>query len=453
MTAAFWHDQDGIAEADWATQPWLEELPRLALPPSHTTIVVLAAHPDDESLGAGGLIATAAEAGHRVVVLVASDGEGSHPDAVSLSADQLRSVRRAEVAEAIGRLGSNVELDLLGLPDGQLADCQQAISQVVLDALGAGPAWLITPWQDDGHPDHAACDQAAQTAVSGRPDVRHFSYPIWWWHWAQPAAVDVEHRRSARRFPLSTIAHDAKRAALASYRSQIAPLGPAAGDQPVLSARFLEHFGRDHETFFDRGRHPAGELGYFDALYATSTDPWALAERPYEQRKRDIVLSCLPQPRFQRGFEPGCATGELSIRLAERCAGLVCTDISPAAVVNAAARLREQPHVQLDVGRIPADWPPGWFDLIVLSEVGYYCEDLAALADRISTSLTEDGTLLLVHWRWPAADHPLTAETVHATLRQRTGLQVIVEHSEADFLLEVLSRSGRSVAQRDGLVP
>jgi len=117
-----------------------------------------------------------------------------------------------------------------------------------------------------------------------------------------------------------------------------------------------------------------------------------------------------------------------------------------------AARLREQPHVQLDVGRIPVDWPAGWFDLIVLSEVGYYCENLAALADRISTSLTEDGTLLLVHWRWPAADHPLTAETVHATIRERTGLQLVVAHSEADFLLEVLSRSGRSVAQRDGLV-
>jgi LmbE family N-acetylglucosaminyl deacetylase len=452
MTAPFRHDTDGVAEADWAKQPWLDDLPRLALPAPHSTVVVLAAHPDDESLGAGGLIATAAEAGHRVVVLVASDGEGSHPDAVSLSADQLRSVRRAEVAEAIAGLGTGVELILLGMPDGQLADCVEAIGEAVLDALGAGPAWLITPWLDDGHPDHAACDQAAAAVAAGRPDVRHFSYPIWWWHWARPDAVSPEQRGSGRRFPLSEVAQQAKRAALASYRSQTAPLGPAAGDQPVLSARFLEHFARDHEVFFDRGEHPAGQLGYFDTLYATSTDPWELAERPYEQRKRDIVLSCLPQPRFQRGFEPGCATGELSVRLAERCAELLCTDVSPAAVVHAAARLREQPHVQLDVGRIPVDWPAGWFDLIVLSEVGYYCEDLAALADRISTSLTEDGTLLLVHWRWPAADHPLTAETVHATIRERTGLQLVVAHSEADFLLEVLSRSGRSVAQRDGLV-
>jgi LmbE family N-acetylglucosaminyl deacetylase len=452
MTASFRHDQDGVAEADWAKQPWLDELPRLALPPLHSTIVVLAAHPDDESLGAGGLIATAAAAGHRVVVLIASDGEGSHPDAVGLSADQLHSVRRVEVAEAITRLSSSVELILLGLPDGHLADWQEAIGHVVLDALGTGPAWLVTPWLDDGHPDHAACDQAAATAVSERPDVRHFSYPIWWWHWAQPAAVGGEQRRSGRRFALSTAAQEAKRAALASYRSQTAALGPAAGDQPVLTAGFLEHFHRDYEVFFDRGRHPAGQLGYFDTLYATSADPWALAERYYEQRKRDVVLACLPQPRFGRGFEPGCATGELTIRLAERCAELVCTDISPAAVVHAAARLREQPQVQFDVGRIPADWPAGQFDLIVLSEVGYYCEDLAAVADRISASLTEDGTLLLVHWRWPAADHPLTAETVHATIRQRTGLQVVVAHSEADFLLEVLSRSGRSVAQQDGLV-
>lgn len=453
MTASFRHDTDGIAEADWAKQPWLDDLPRLALPAPDSSIVVLAAHPDDESLGAGGLIAAAAGAGHRVVVLVASDGEGSHPDAVSLSADQLRTVRRVEVAEATRRLGSRVELVLLGLPDGQLADWQQAIGQAVRDALGPGPAWLVTTWQDDGHPDHAACDQAAVAVASQRPDVRHFSYPIWWWHWARPDAASPEQRGAARRFPLSKAAHEAKAAALASYRSQTVPLGPAVGDQPVLSARFLKHFGRDHEIFFDRGRHPAGQPGYFDTLYAASIDPWALGERPYEQRKRDIVLSCLPQARFQRGFEPGCATGELSIRLAERCAELVCTDVSPAALVHAAARLSEQPQIQLDVGRIPADWPAGRFDLIVLSEVGYYCEDLVALADRISTSLTEDGTLLLVHWRWPAADHPLTAETVHATIRQRTDLQVIVAHSEADFLLEVLSGSGRSVAQRNGLVP
>lgn len=452
MTASFQHDADGVPEADWASQPWLADLPRLALPPQHTTIVLLAAHPDDESLGAGGMIASAIAAGHRLTVLVASDGEGSHPDAVSIEADQLRQVRRAEVADAMDTLDSSIELVLLGLPDGRLADQQAAIGQAVLNALGTGPAWLLTPWQDDGHPDHAACDQAAAAVVRQRSDVRHFSYPIWWWHWAEPGTVGEAQRHSARRFPLSKAARGAKRAALASYRSQTTALGPAAGDQPVLTARFLEHFDRDYEIFFDRGEHPAGQLGYFDALYATIADPWSLAERHYEQRKRDIVLSCLPQTRFERGFEPGCSSGELSIMLAERCAELLCTDISPAAVVQAAARLREQPHVQFEVGRIPHDWPAGWFDLIVLSEVGYYSDDLVALADRISTSLTEDGTLLLVHWRWPAADHPLTAETVHATIRHRTGLKPVVTHSEADFLLEVLSRNGRSVAQRDGLV-
>jgi LmbE family N-acetylglucosaminyl deacetylase/SAM-dependent methyltransferase len=453
MTASFRHDTDGVAEADWAGQRWLFDLPRLALPAPTSTIVVLAAHPDDESLGAGGLIASAAAAGHRVVVLVASDGEGSHPDAVGVDTEQLRRIRRTEVAEALAGLGAGIELVLLGLPDGQLLDQQAAIGQAVLDALGTGPGWLVSPWSEDGHPDHAACDEAAAAALAERWDVRHFSYPIWWWHWAQPDTVSVEQRRTGRRFSLSPAARDAKRAALAGYRSQTDPLGPGTGDQPVLTAGFLAHFDRDYEIFFDRGRHPAGQLGYFDALYAARADPWQLAERHYEQRKRDIVLACLPQRRFERGFEPGCAIGELSIRLADRCSELVCSDISPAAVVHAAARLREQPHVQLDVGRIPADWPAGVFDLIVLSEVGYYCEDLTVVADRISNSLTEDGTLLLVHWRWPAADHPLTAETVHATIRQRCDLRVSVRHCEADFLLEVLSRHGRSVAQRDGLLP
>ncbi|HET6209419.1 MAG TPA: PIG-L family deacetylase [Jatrophihabitans sp.] len=452
MTAAFRHDSAGTPESGWTRQPWLRELPSLRLPPRHTSIVVLAAHPDDESLGAGGLIAAAADAGHRVVIVIGCDGEGSHPDSTVVP-DRLRELRRAEAAAAAAELGPDVELVLLGLPDGLLSEHLPAISQAAGAALGSGPAWLVTPWQDDGHPDHAACDRAGRAALSDRPDVRQFGYPIWWWHWAEPAGSTAEQRAQARRFELSVTDQAAKRAALACYRSQSEPLGPAAGDQPVLTAEMLSHFERDFEVLFDLGEHPARHADYFAALYSAAEDPWGLAERYYERRKRDIVLASLPGERFGRVFEPGCANGELSVRLAERSDELVCLDVVPAAVERARARLAAQPHVRVGVGRIPVDWPAGSFDLIVLSEVGYYCPDLAGLADRISASLAADGSVLLVHWRWPATDHPHTAETVHATIQQRCRLAGVVEHVEADFLLQVLSRSGRSVAQQHRVRP
>ena len=76
---SFDHRDPGTAEADWAASGLLERLRPLDLKGLRRLIVV-AAHPDDESLGAGGLIAEAAALGVPVTVVVATLGEASHPD-------------------------------------------------------------------------------------------------------------------------------------------------------------------------------------------------------------------------------------------------------------------------------------------------------------------------------------------------------------------------------------
>ena len=86
----------------------------------------------------------------------------------------------------------------------------------------------------------------------------------------------------------------------------------------------------------------------------------------------------------------------------------------------------------------------------MLSEVGYYCVDLDQLVAAVLASLTEDGVVIGCHWARPAPDHPQTAQAVHAALG--AALPAIVEHVEADFLLHVWTRSGRSVATDDGIV-
>ena len=53
------------------------------------------------------------------------------------------------------------------------------------------------------------------------------------------------------------------------------------------------------------------KTAYFDAMYGHSDDPYALRTRWYEQRKRAVLMSALPHPRYGRAFEPGCGAAGL----------------------------------------------------------------------------------------------------------------------------------------------
>lgn len=192
---------------------------------------------------------------------------------------------------------------------------------------------------------------------------------------------------------------------------------------------------------------------YFDQLFAGNDDPWAFRQRWYERRKRALTLAVLTRPRYTSIFEPGCANGELSAELAPRCDRLVCCDTAAAAVALAKNRLLGFAHAQVHQSRLPEQWPTEPFELIVLSELCYYldAEDLHRLIDRALASLTDNGQLLACHWR-PAIDGcPQTAEQVHALLQQRLGMPPVAQHHESDFLLDLWSRDGTSVASHEGL--
>ena len=192
---------------------------------------------------------------------------------------------------------------------------------------------------------------------------------------------------------------------------------------------------------------------YFDGVYADGDDPWGFRDRWYERRKRALTLAALPEARVGRTFEPGCAIGELTAGLAERCDSLLATDLNERALASARERLAGQGHVTFERRTVPGEWPPGEFDLVVLSEVGYYLAgaDLALLAERAAGCLTPGGALIACHWRHPVADYPTSGDAVHAALAA-TGLPRIVRHEEEDLLLEVFSPAGQSVARRGGLL-
>jgi hypothetical protein len=195
---------------------------------------------------------------------------------------------------------------------------------------------------------------------------------------------------------------------------------------------------------------------YFDAMYAADPDPWGLSRRWYEERKYALTLAALPRRRYRSAFEPGCSVGVLTEQLAGRCDRLLAVDVAAAAVRATRTRLAGRSHVLVEQRAIPADWPAGGFDLVVLSEVGYYLDplDLGRLARSAVAALEPAGDLVAVHWRHPVADYPLGGDAVHAELAASPGLERTCRHVEADFLLEVFARTppaARSVARAEGL--
>ncbi len=205
---------------------------------------VLAAHPDDEVLGAGGLLHLLGARGADVRLVWATDGEASHPGSTSPLVARLAPLRRAESVSAVAALGlTGAPRRYLGLPDGGLA----ANEGRLVDALRGEVApddVLLAPWSGDGHPDHEACGRAA--AALGVPVVE---YPVWTWSWSHPDDPRVPWHR-ARTVHLDPRARTAKASAVASFRTQVSRIGPGEADGPVLPARFLAHFARDVEVVF-----------------------------------------------------------------------------------------------------------------------------------------------------------------------------------------------------------
>jgi alkylhydroperoxidase/carboxymuconolactone decarboxylase family protein YurZ len=139
---------------------------------------------------------------------------------------------------------------------------------------------------------------------------------------------------------------------------------------------------------------------YFGQLYAQSSDPWEFETSLYEADKYTATLAALPIPNYAQALELGCSIGVLTRRLAARCTQLLATDISPVALAQARVRCEDLRHVQFECRDLSRDFPPGSFDLIVVSEVGYYFSalDLVTLRGKIAEALAPDGHLLLVHY-------------------------------------------------------
>ena len=184
----------------------------------------------------------------------------------------------------------------------------------------------------------------------------------------------------------------------------------------------------------------------FDRLYAASDDPWDFRSSAYEQAKYAATLEMLPG-RFGRALEIGCSIGVLTARLAAHCDSLVAIDCATAALSRAASTCASLGHVRFEPHHVPASFPAGRYDLIVISEVLYFLagRDIARLADRCEAALLPGGTVILVNWTGPT-DTPCTGEDAADAFRAASRLTALPPRREATFRMDRLigpgSRSG-----------
>ncbi|NML66195.1 methyltransferase domain-containing protein [Hymenobacter sp. RP-2-7] len=186
---------------------------------------------------------------------------------------------------------------------------------------------------------------------------------------------------------------------------------------------------------------------YFDDVYRASNDPWAFTSSPYERAKYADTLAALPRPHYPRAFEIGCSIGVLTAQLAPRCGHLLSVDVSEAALTQARQRCASLPQVEIRRLQVPNEFPAGQFDLILLSEVGYYWSrpDLTRAADQLLAALGPGGQLLLVHWTPFVPDYPQTGDEVHAFFLEKTRpggpLRHLHGHRADNYRLDLLEKA------------
>jgi LmbE family N-acetylglucosaminyl deacetylase len=210
-------------------------------------LVVVAPHPDDETLGFGATAALLKSRGVDVTVVCVSDGGGSVPGLSQLERRWLANDRLAELKSATGILGLGDPI-CLGLPDGELAGHEAELTERLAETVGRGPAgtWCAATWRGDGHPDHETVGRSAAAAV-GRTGGTLLEYPVWMWHWARPDDDAVPWARMVKA-PHDRAAIARKRRAAAVFETQLRPY--ERGLDPVLPAFVIERLFAVGEAVF-----------------------------------------------------------------------------------------------------------------------------------------------------------------------------------------------------------
>lgn len=232
--------QPGTDEALWLS--WLSTQPEWQ--PDHDSMVVVSPHPDDETLGAAGLMRAFILRGRRVTVISVTDGERARGASVDL-----RKRRQAELKASLaclGRENNPVQIVRLALPDGEVGLHEHRLKDAIAD-ICAADSLLVAPFEHDGHTDHEAAGRAS-IAAAGLRNIDLARYPIWAWHHATCAGLT---KFGLARFHLDAGLRRCKARAIGEFQSQI----ESHPDGAIVPAHVLSYFRRPYESFLLKGAH------------------------------------------------------------------------------------------------------------------------------------------------------------------------------------------------------
>ena len=236
----------------------LEQMRRLPIKDMQTALgdaplLILAPHPDDESLGCGGLIAEACRHGNPPVVVILTDGSKSHPHSKAFPAERLRALRESEAQAATGLLGVPSERVLfLRYPDTAAPCDGDGLDDAAGRVAGLIERWrcrtVLVSWKHDPHCDHAAAAAIAEEA-SRRTGAKLLAYPVWGWTLAPDLSIETA---PLTGFRLDVTRHlAAKRAAIEAHRSQYAGVITDDPEGFQMPPDFIDRFLVSTETFID----------------------------------------------------------------------------------------------------------------------------------------------------------------------------------------------------------
>src|SRR5262245_57256632 len=143
-------------------------------------LMLVTAHPDDETLGFGGVLARYASEGVEICLVTATRGERGryfghaadsreHPGRVALAA-----MRERELRAAASTLGIR-HVSLLRCADGDLDGANDVVSRLAWRIRLARPQVVMTFAPDGayGHPDHIAVSQLTTAAIVAAADPNY----------------------------------------------------------------------------------------------------------------------------------------------------------------------------------------------------------------------------------------------------------------------------------------
>lgn len=219
--------------------------------------LVIAPHPDDETLGCGGAIALLRRRSCTVQVIAISDGTLSHPRSRRYPAPTLAALREGEALCALAILGVQPEaVEFLRLQDGSVpvksaVGFTEALTAVKTYLTTFTPETILLPWRRDPHPDHRASWELIYTAIAAlKLSPRLVEYPIWDWDPAQQGEAPAAGEVKAWRLDISAVL-PLKLEAITAYRSQTTNLIDDDPEGFRLTPEMLAHFAHPWELYLE----------------------------------------------------------------------------------------------------------------------------------------------------------------------------------------------------------